>query len=705
MHDDFVIGKHWLVQPSRNRISNAGKSVRLPSKYMHVLVCLAERAGESISREYLMETVWKDTVVVEESLTRAISELRKIFADDTKHSQYIETIPKIGYRLLAPVLRLNKIPTVDSPRGEQPAFIAASSSNGNNLATNRKGAKKLSLYLMGMIAALLAVVSAFHFLKKNEAAPAIRTYPLTSYQGIESQPALSPDGQRLAFVWNGGDGQMDGVYVKAVGSDQSTRLTDNGGSAVEPAWSPDGRHLAFVRHSTEGCTIFKIASTGGAMQKLLEITRDAHPFDPAWSPDGRRLAYTLLRNSQRSIYLLSLETLTSQPLGVPQTEGTQDHKPLFSPDGKKLIFLRTAFGKTDIYQIAVDGGAAGRLTQGNHRITDFDWTPDGRAVVLASQEGLWKARASDGHEEFLTAGSSLDQISIARQSWRLAYTQLSEDKNIWQFPLASNGQSHVQPTQLIGSSRADAQPHISPDGKWIAFVSDRSGQPQIWKSDWAVLNVTPLTNFAGCRVASPSWSPDGRLIAFVANPEGQLDLYVVAATGGEAERLTATATSEESPVWSRDGRWIYFGAHEEGCRQISKMAMLDRRIVSVLSPKAHRAMESGDGKWLYFSIIKNDTTEFWRKPVTEGDAELVLDMSNGICENWKVSDKGIYFGYYDARCHLVFGFFDFASRQISPLFSTGKSSFAFDVTADGRTLVFDQFDRSESDIMLMENFR
>jgi len=558
---------------------------------------------------------------------------------------------------------------------------------------------------VGMLATLLAAAGAFHFLKENEAAPTTRTFPLTSYQGLESQPALSPEGERLAFVWSGGDGQVEGIYVKAVASNEATRLTDQSSSAVEPAWSPDGRALAFVRHSTEGCTIFKISVSGGAMQKLREITRDAHPYEPAWSPDGRTLAFTLQHNSQKTIHLLALETLISKPLFALQPAGAQDHHPVFSPNGKQLAFLRTILGQTEIYLLELESGEARPLTKGKHRLTDFDWTPDGRAVVLASPEGLWKVRASDGHEELLAAGASFDQIAIARQSWRLAYTQLSEDKNIWQLSLAANEQSRAQPAQLIGSSRADAQPSIAPDGKWIAFVSDRSGQPQIWKSDWKALQASPLTNFGGCRVASPSWSPDGRRIAFVADPEGQFDLYVVAATGGEAERLTTTATSEATPVWSRDGRAIYFGSNEESCWQIRKMTLPDRRLVSVLSAQAYRAMESSDGKWLYFSIIKNNATEFWRQPVAEDAAELVFTMPNGVCEDWKVSDKGIYFSYNDARCHPVFSFCDFTSRQITPLFSAEKSSLDFDVTADGRTLVFDQFDRSESDIMMMENFR
>lgn len=710
MQDDFLIGKDWLVQPRLNRVISASKSVRLPPKYMHVLVCLAERPGQPLSREELMEAVWKDTIVVEESLTRAISELRKVFDDDSKHAKFIETIPKTGYRLIAPVKHGFLPPADHGARSDHTGLAAPTSpSEGRSNVSATTLARLFSQPVFVVMATVILFAVAWarwDWLfppKEHEVTQPIRTLPLTSYQGVERQPALSPDGRHLAFVWNGGAGQSEGIYFKEVGSNHSTLLVE---SASDPAWSPEGRSLAFVLHSTAGCTIFKISPANGLTQKLLEIEREAHPFNPAWSPDGRWLAYSLQRHGQDLLYILSLETQESKPLSGSLSRGIHDREPAFSPDGKSLAFLRVAFGKTEVHTIPVSGGEAIRLVHGEHRISDIEWTPDGRAVILATQEGLWKLRLPDGKEELLAAATtSIDHISISRTSWRLAYEQASEDKNIWQLDLALQRQGKARPSQLVGSSRADTQPAISPDGKRIAFVSDRSGQSQIWKGDWHGTGVTPLTSFQGCGVTSPSWSPDGRLIAFAANPEGQFDLYMVAATGGEPVRLTTTVTHEETPAWSRDGHWIYFSSNEDGCRQIRKISVADRQIISISPAAGNRAIESHDGQWLYYSIVNGDSTEFWRRPVAGGAAELALAVPGGIGEDWKVNVDGIYFARYDERCHLVFGFFDFGSAQISTLFNTPRSSLHFDVSADGRTLVFDQFDRSEGDIMLLENFR
>jgi len=97
----------WLVQPSLDAITRDGATVHLEPKVMEVLVCLAQHAGEPIPKEKLLQTVWADTFVTDDVLTRSISELRRAFADDARESTVIQTIPKRGYRLLAPVTFVN----------------------------------------------------------------------------------------------------------------------------------------------------------------------------------------------------------------------------------------------------------------------------------------------------------------------------------------------------------------------------------------------------------------------------------------------------------------------------------------------------------------------------------------------------------------------------------------------------------------------
>ncbi len=100
--EPFYVGR-WLIQPWQNRIRGPEKTTRVEPKVMDVLMCLARHSSEVVTRDHLLETVWPGTVVTDDVLTRSISELRKVFDDDPRHPSVIETIPKTGYRLIAPL--------------------------------------------------------------------------------------------------------------------------------------------------------------------------------------------------------------------------------------------------------------------------------------------------------------------------------------------------------------------------------------------------------------------------------------------------------------------------------------------------------------------------------------------------------------------------------------------------------------------------
>jgi DNA-binding winged helix-turn-helix (wHTH) protein len=105
MQGDFRLG-HWLVCPKLNTVQADGRAIRLEPKFMQVLVCLADRSGEVVSKEELMRAVWMDTFVTDDVLTRAISELRRALGDDAKQPHLIETVARSGYRIIAQVQRI-----------------------------------------------------------------------------------------------------------------------------------------------------------------------------------------------------------------------------------------------------------------------------------------------------------------------------------------------------------------------------------------------------------------------------------------------------------------------------------------------------------------------------------------------------------------------------------------------------------------------
>jgi DNA-binding winged helix-turn-helix (wHTH) protein len=218
---DFRVGDR-LVQPSLNRVRTPAETFQLEPKIMRVLRCLAQRPGEVVSKERLFAEVWQGTFVSEDVLTRAIAELRRVFDDSASAPRVIETIRKSGYRLLVP----------PQPAGE--SRISPDASTEVPRPRSRAGRAAAGVALA---AAAIAAILLWSRLRPSPSRPPMRIRPLTSLPGNQRDPAISPDGTRVAYVWNGGSGEAYSLYVQLVDSESPLRLTS--AANVEdrvPAW-------------------------------------------------------------------------------------------------------------------------------------------------------------------------------------------------------------------------------------------------------------------------------------------------------------------------------------------------------------------------------------------------------------------------------------------------------------------------------------
>ena len=203
------------------------------------------------------------------------------------------------------------------------------------------------------------------------------------------------------------------------------------------------------------------------------------------------------------------------------------------------------------------------------------WTGDGREIVFHSnqtgEDALWSI-AADGRLSRRLAGIGDNGTSptLSRQG-RLVYVNSRvQDINIWRLPL---GRPAATPGQLIASSRVDSSPQYSPDGKRIAFQSDRLGPAEIWIANADGSRPYQLTQFGRGHTGTPRWSPDGTSIAFDSNVSGQFQVYTIDAAGGAPRRVTNLQALAATPSWSRDGKWIYFMGQQTGRSEIWKIPL------------------------------------------------------------------------------------------------------------------------------------
>ena len=365
---------------------------------------------------------------------------------------------------------------------------------------------------------------------------------------------------------------------------------------------------------------------------------------------------------------------------------------------------------SDLYLVPVIGGEPRRLTFDNMLFHGPAWTLDGREIVFSSNRGgtpcLWRIPASGGTPERLAVGGdNVGRSSISRKGHRLAYMQGFQSVNINRIEVAAATSHNNPPTKLIGSTRTQWGPQFSPDGKSIAFGSDRSGSPEIWMCDSEGLNPIRLTSFGGPRVGSPRWSPDGKQIAFDSHAKGYADIYVLSVEGGLPRRITSESSTDVLPSWSKDGRWIYFSSNRSGNDQVWKVPVEGGDAVQVTKQGGIEPFESPDGKFVYY-CKGISTPGLWRVPVEGGEETPVFNLKAGW-GNWALVNDGIYFVDSDAKDGVAIEFFSFATHQIKQVAWLGKITmeYGFAASPDRRWILYTQDAPGDDDIMLVENFR
>jgi Tol biopolymer transport system component len=297
--------------------------------------------------------------------------------------------------------------------------------------------------------------------------------------------------------------------------------------------------------------------------------------------------------------------------------------------------------------------------------------------------------------------------AISRQGNRLAYAVHKFDTNIYRVDLSGPGMNPGVPFKLISSTRLEFCPAYSPDGKRIAFCSDRSGAWEFWVCDRDGSNAIQLTSLGGEDNDRATWSPDGRSIVFGLLVGGQRHIYVANANGGIPRSLrTEHAGNSTWPYWSRDGQLIYFRLFRSGSSEIWKMPAGGGDAVQMTRNSADLPQESPDGKFLYY--LKGDRypeqCSVWRIPTSGGEETRVLDST--ACDSpYVVIEQGIYFVTpRDKRNRSDISYHDFSSHATRKIVTVQEAA-GIAVSPDGRTILCTQFDPSGSDLMLVENFR
>ncbi len=369
------------------------------------------------------------------------------------------------------------------------------------------------------------------------------------------------------------------IYVRPASGGDPIRLTKGPTDEVSARWSPDGRYLAFLADPGPGANVYLIPPLGGAERKLVEtgipgLERNATMSNALgampWSPDGQELLFSRLQPSgQIPIWKVSLTTGGQTQVTFPSS-GDEDLSASWSFDGQQMVFVR----QNSLWVTPARGGEPRLLLGDRYRNLQPAWSADSRRIVFVSNRGgpgtLWEIEVASGRLRQLTTGPGEVRPAVARDG-RVAYSQFSHQLDFYAIQVDTGAEE-----RLTSYTRENLFPRFSPEGRKLAYHSDRTGNLEIWLRDLETKAERQLTNHPATDLV-PDWSPDGREIVFVSNRAGKFQVWVMDAEGGALRRLTEQTvpapgseweTGKVAPRWSPDGKAIGYLADSDRGRAL-----------------------------------------------------------------------------------------------------------------------------------------
>ena len=703
LSNKFTVGE-FTIEKELNTLSHNGKCQVVEPKVMALLYYLACHANEVISRDKLMEDVWRSKVS-EGAVNRVVGLLRKALSDNADSPLYIQTFAKKGYRLIANV---ENITDVKKDKGTTSQLTSADNLLSKKLATHK-------IVLFSVIILLTLLVFNWQKLTSTPQDTFKIINPtfeqLTSEKGFEYDASLSKDDRWLVYRHRKDVTQPYHLYLKNRDNQQSIKLTDTEYDDRSPSFSHDQSKVVFFRKGQNSChlNLLTLDETGQAIQveELFECGAVEHYSNVVWAPDDLSVYFTDRKNSSvpYQIYQLHLSTLKIDEITGREDNYYGDNELALSPSGEKLLFFRNKYwGNNQVF-------VKNLLTNEQRKITELgflswtpSWTPDEQGILFSDNRNGGKLKlldiATGDIETLYQSAQSINSPQLSASGKSIVYSSQTADVDIWQGNLTPESSLPIADSAItkltINSSRIDSQPVYSKDGHSLLFLSSRNGEMQLWlQTEEGISSIESLPS--SIKIDKYTWHPDG-IKAVIASSDKQL--YLLNTQAQTASLIELKGHNAAFPSFSGDGSTLYFTSDKSGDWQIWGYSFLDKSIVQITEKGGYQVSadrtEKNDGK-LYFTKYRQKG--IWQLDINTQIETRVVDNINRSAD-FEVCSGSLYYLVEAGDISLWQMNLETARTQ-QVMTAALNSKFKFDLVDDCQKLTFSKWENIESDIIML----
>lgn len=558
-------------------------------------------------------------------------------------------------------------------------------------------------------------------------APA-RITQVTTLPGLEYAPTWSPDGRSIAYASDAA-GNLD-IYVQEIGSGRVTRLTDSEADDAQPAWSPDGSRIAFVSARAYDEKRLSVLIGMRGVQSILalrngdvwvmparggrarRIAQDA--YDPAWSPDGERIVYAGAREGEWGLWIRGVDT-ASEPLRLavgnvrPAPSVLETALPVIQPawsrDGRWIAFTAGRYPFLRVFVVPDEGGQAWPVTEADTNTQMPSWSPDGRWLYFSSERSgrvnLYKARFQDGRlgpVQQLTAGSGADlQARVDPEERRIAYSSVRDVLDLWEYDLKSG-----QAIRLTSETADEDNAHPSPDGTWLALVSNRLNGRHLWLLNQRTGGLTQVNTPPNTVIELSRWSWDGNHLLFWGSPDERgITIWQYEVNTGASEKVYQGDSDAGDFCVTADDKYLIIAQRSGGFVRVERASAKREELGQLAAGSPGDLACSPDGQWVAAHVQLDDDRDIWLIPLAGGAPRQLTSGDNEDSHpTWSRDSRIVYF----TRNHQDIYAVSRTGGEANPVTRYQSFGVTLDypaVSGDGKRILFTRIDKA-GDIYLLE---